>query len=260
LRSIYKNLYIEIAKKGENMPRYYFLFFVLILLCAAFSMRASRKVQSTFQAGQAIRSKTHATGYDTATRLLRVNGINDISVRKVRGSLTDHYHPTRKQVNLSQSVYGSDSVVAIAVAAHEVGHVLQKKKGYLPYKLRTVLVPITNIGSRLALPLVIVGLLLDMAVYGTQNSIGYYLAIAGVAAYGLSTLFALVTVPVERDASRRAEKMLVEEGIITQDERPMVREMLSAAGKTYLAALLTSLVYFLRFALWVLINVRRRRD
>ena len=224
-------------------------------------MRASSKVHKTFHEGQNMSTRSHATGYDTAVKLLKQNGIKDISVQRVQGELTDHYHPTRKQVNLSQSVYGNDSIVAVAVAAHEIGHVVQKKKGYPLYKLRTILVPITNIGSRLALPLVILGFVLDIFVYGTQNSnLGYYLALAGVVAYGLSTLFALVTLPVELDASRRAKKMLVETGLITKEELPQAERMLSAAAQTYLAALLTSLVYFLRFAFWVLVNFRRRYD
>ena len=106
---------------------YYLLFLGLILLCGIFSMKASANVHKTFQAGQSIGTRSHATGYDTATRLLRTNGVKDISVQRVRGSLTDHYHPTKRQVNLSESVYGSDSIVAVAVAAHEIGHVMQKK-------------------------------------------------------------------------------------------------------------------------------------
>ena len=129
--------------------------------------------------------------------------------------------------------------------------------------MRTVLVPITNIGSRLALPLVLIGLLLDVGIIATQNSsIGIYLAIAGVALYGLSTIFALVTLPVEYNASKRAKKMLVEEGILREDELPYADKMLDAAANTYVASLLTSLVYFLRFAVWVLAlfgrNNRRR--
>ncbi|MBQ7368120.1 MAG: zinc metallopeptidase [Clostridia bacterium] len=233
---------------------YYWIFLGLLLLCAIFAGQASAKVHKTFSAYQELGTRSHATGYDTARRLLRANGISDISIGKVRGFLTDHYHPTKKTVNLSESVYGNDSVAAVAVAAHEIGHVVQKKKGYLPYKLRTVLVPITNIGSRLALPLVLVGLLLDMFVYTTQNSdLGFYLALVGVALYGLATVFALVTLPVEFNASKRAKRMLIEEGILTEEEAPYAEEMLSAAAQTYVASLLTSLVYFLRFALWVLI-------
>jgi Zn-dependent membrane protease YugP len=201
------------------------------------------------------------TGYDTAVRLLRANGVNDISVGRVRGSLTDHYHPTKKIVNLSESVYGDASIASVAVAAHEIGHVMQKKTGYGLYKLRTALVPITNIGSRLALPLVLVGLILDIFVGMSQNSnAGFTLALCGVALYGLSTLFALVTLPVELNASRRAKAMLLEQGILREEEIPFADKMLDAAAKTYVAALLTSLVYFLRFAVWVLVLFGRTND
>ena len=241
---------------------YYFISFGLILLCAVIAGSASRKVHTTYEAQKEIGTRSHATGYDTAVKLLRANGIKDISVGRVKGVLTDHYHPTKKIVNLSEGVYGSDSIASVAVSAHEIGHVVQKKRGYLPYKLRTVLVPITNLGSRLAIPLVLLGLVLDLFVGLNQNSnIGYYTALVGVALYGLSTVFALVTLPVEFDASRRAKKMLLEEGILTEEEMPYAEEMLSAAAKTYVASLLTSLVYFLRFALWVLLLFgNRRRD
>ena len=192
------------------------------------------------------------TGYDTAVRLLRSNGVKDVSVGRVRGELSDHYHPKKKIVSLSESVYGNDSVAAVAVAAHEIGHVMQKKKGYIPYVLRTALVPVVNIGTYLALPLVLVGLILDYFVASTQNTdIGFWLAMAGVILYGGSTIFMLVTLPVELNASRRAKKMLIAEGIITQEELPYASDMLSAAAMTYVASLLTSLVYFLRFAFWV---------
>lgn len=240
----------------------YLFFLILIIICGIFSASASSKVHSAYKAYGAMPTRSYMTGYDTASRLLRVNGVRDISVGRVRGSLTDHYHPTKKIVNLSESVYGDASIASVAVAAHEVGHVMQNKKGYLPYKLRTWLVPITNIGSYLALPLVILGLILDVFVAATQNSdIGYYLAIVGVVLYGLSTVFALVTLPVEFDASRRAKQMLVQEGILTQEELPYADKMLDAAAMTYVASLVTSLVYFLRFAVWVLMLFGgRRRD
>ena len=241
---------------------YYFIFLGLILLCAIFAGWASAKVRSTYSAYQDLGTSSRMTGYDTAVRLLRANGVNDISIGRVHGFLSDHYHPTKKTVNLSESTYGNDSVAAVAVAAHEIGHVMQKKRGYLPYKLRSVLVPLANIGSRLALPLVLVGLILDVFVTKTQNSdLGFYLAMVGVSGYGLSTVFMLVTLPVELDASRRAKKMLVAEGIINKQELPYAEKMLSAAAMTYVASLLTSLVYFLRFAIWVLILFgRNRRD
>lgn len=245
------------------MYEYYIVFLVLILIVGGFSYTASAKVQRTFKAQMQIGTRSRMTGYDTAVRLLKANGIKDVSVGRVKGSLTDHYHPTKKQVNLSDSVYANDSIAAVAVAAHEIGHVVQRKKGYLPYKIRTVLVPLTNFGSRLALPLVLVGLILDMAVgFSQEQTLGYMLAIAGVALYGLSTLFALVTLPVEFNASRRAKQMLIEQNIITEEELPYAERMLSAAAQTYVAALAASLVYFLRFAVWVLMlfgNRSRRR-
>lgn len=241
---------------------FYTPFLLPVLLCAILGMWASAKVRSAYKAYGEMPASSRMTGYDTAKRLLRMNGVTDISVGRVRGELTDHYHPTKKIVNLSESVYGDDSIASVAVAAHEIGHVMQKKAGYIPYKIRTVLVPITNFGSRLAVPLVLFGLLLDVFVGANQNSnMGYYLAMFGVALYGLSTLFALVTLPVEFDASRRAKKMLIEAGILSENELPYASKMLGAAAQTYVASLITSLVYFLRFALWVLMLFGgRRRD
>ena len=191
------------------------------------------------------------TGYDTAVRLLRANDIYDVSVGRVKGRLSDHFDPRRGVVNLSDATYGDDSVAAVAVAAHEIGHVVQKERGYIPYKIRTAL----------ALPLVLVGLLLDIFVNATSaSSVGFYLAVAGVVLYGLSTLFTLVTLPVELDASRRAKKRLLEEGILAEDEKKGAGKVLSAAALTYVAALLTSLIYFLRFAVWVFALFGRRRD
>ena len=245
------------------MYEYYFVFLVLILIVSLIAGKASSNVNKTFNTYQNMPVRSHMTGVDVAKKLLKSNDISDVRVEKVKGSLTDHYHPTKKQVNLSQTVYGNNSVAAVAVAAHEVGHVVQRKKGYLPYKLRAFLVPITNLGSRLALPLVLVGLLLDFSVGFTQEyTVGYTLALLGVALYGLSTLFALVTLPVEFNASRRAKRMLLEEGIMTAEELPYAEKMLSAAAQTYVASLMVSLVYFLRFLVWVLAlfgNRNRRR-
>ena len=242
----------------------YWVFMILILACVLFASSVSANVHRTYNAMRGVATKSRMTGRDTAVTLLRENGVTDIQVGRVRGVLSDHYHPTKKQVNLSEGVYGGDSVASVAVSAHEIGHVMQKKEGYLPYKLRAILVPITNIGSKLAIPLVLIGILLEVFLFGaTQgggNPLGYYLAIAGVVLYGTSTLFALATLPVELDASRRAKKMLLETGILTEEEMPFAEKMLSAAAMTYLASLLTSLVYFLRFAWWVLRIFGRSRD
>lgn len=232
----------------------YYVFIGLLVLCALFATWASAKVNSTYSAFRNEEASSKMTGYDTATRLLRANGADDIAVEKVKGNLTDHYNPSKKLVNLSESTYGDDSVASVAVAAHEIGHVLQKKSGYLPYKIRTALVPLANIGSRLALPLVILGAILEFAYFmHVGSNAGFTIAMVGVAAYGLSALFSLVTLPVELDASRRAKVMLIEEGILEEEELYGASKVLKAAAMTYVAALATSLVYFLRFLWYVLL-------
>ena len=236
----------------------YLLFLLLLIPCLIFSGWASARVNSTSTAFDRVQTRSCMTGYDTAVRLMSRRGVHDISVNRVDGKLTDHYHPTKKQVNLSMSSYGSTSVASVAVAAHEVGHVMQKKSGYVPYRIRNMLVPVTNIGARLALPLVIVGVLLDLFLTVTDVPVGQWLVYIGIALYGLSTLFMLVTLPVEYNASRRAKKMLIEDGILTEEELPGASKVLSAAALTYVASLLVSLLYFLRFAVLFLSLLRRR--
>ncbi|MDD6994884.1 MAG: zinc metallopeptidase [Candidatus Borkfalkiaceae bacterium] len=237
----------------------YFIFLGLLLLCALFAGWAQMKVNSTYSAFRSERSSSKMTGYDTAVRLLGANDIRDVSVGRVKGTLTDHYNPKAAAVNLSESTYGDDSVASVAVAAHEIGHVMQKERGYLPYKIRTALVPLANIGSRLALPLVLLGVVLELLA-AVSPGVGFNVAIAGVVAYGLSTLFMLVTLPVELDASRRAKKMLLSEGVLNEDEIGGAGKVLNAAALTYVASLATSLVYFLRFFVWVLALFGKRRD
>lgn len=235
----------------------YFYFMLLLIPCFILSAWASSKVNTTFRKYQKIANRSGMTGYDTAYRLMSRNGVNSISIGRVGGTLSDHYDPTRQIVNLSESVYGYASIGSVAVAAHEIGHVMQKETGYLPYKFRNILVPITNFGSRFALPLVLIGLLLDF--FGSYTTASYLIYI-GIALYGLSTLFMLATLPVEFDASARALDMLVSENILSEDEIGGAKKVLSAAAMTYVASLLTSLVYFLRFLMIVLsISGRRKR-
>jgi len=237
----------------------YFVFIIALLACMVFSLAASAKVKNAFRKYDKKMCRSGATGRETAERLMRMNGVYDIGLGRTGGTLTDHYHPTKKIVNLSDSTYASASVAAVAVAAHEIGHVMQKKDGYWLYNLRTAVVPVANFGSFLAMPLVLLGFFLDFAVASTADSgIGFYLAMLGVALYGASFVFALVTLPVELDASRRAKQMLVTSGILRDDELPGAKEVLSAAAMTYLASLLTSLVYFLRFLFYVLTLFGRR--
>lgn len=238
----------------------YIWFITAMLFCTLFSAIASGKVHSAFSKYSKVRCRSGKTGYDTVAQLLRSNRVNGISVGRVKGNLSDHYDPRRGVVNLSESTYGNSSVASVAVAAHEMGHVMQKQEGYWFYRFRTALVSVVNFGSRLAFPLVLIGLLLDAFVISADPEMGFHIAMIGVILYGTSFLFTLVTLPVEINASRRAGKMLLQEGILTTDEMPGAKKVLSAAALTYLASLMTSLVYFLRFFLYVLTLFGRRND
>ena len=237
----------------------YLVFILALLACMVFSMIASGKVKSAYSTYSRVPCRSGLSGRDAAERLLRMNGVNDIALGRVSGELTDHYAPNQSIVNLSTSTADSRSVAAVAVAAHEIGHVMQNKEGYGPYRVRTALVPVVNFGSRLAMPLVLIGILLDTYVRTANPDTGFYVAMVGVGLYGGSFLFSLVTLPVELDASRRAGEMLLAAGVIAEDELPAAKKVLSAAALTYLASLLTSFVYFLRFLLYVL-SVFGKRD
>lgn len=236
----------------------YFLFAIIIGICSVFSIYAGTKVNSAFSRYDRKPTRSGMTGRDTVVRLLQANRIGDISLGRISGKLTDHYDPSHRIVNLSQSTYDSSSVAAVAVAAHEMGHVMQKKTGFWLFNLRTAIVPIVNFGSRMAMPLVLIGVVLNLLAETAEPSLGYYIAMLGVILYGGSFLFALVTLPVELDASNRAKKMLVSEGILSKDELSGASQVLSAAAMTYLASLLTSLVYSLRFLVMVLTLLGRR--
>ncbi len=238
----------------------YIPFIIPLLVCMLLSLYASMKVKSTYSKYGKVFTRSGYNGYNAAYKLLRSGGVVDVNIGRVSGELTDHYHPTKGIVNLSDSTYNSSSVAAVAVAAHEIGHVMQNKDGYLFYKIRTAIVPVANIGSFLAMPLVMIGLLLDIFVSSTNSDLGFYVAMIGVILYGMSFLFTLVTYPVELNASRRAKEMLQAEGILYADEMKGAEKVLSAAALTYLASLLTSLVYFLRFLFYVLNLFGKRRD
>jgi len=231
----------------------YFWIVGALLVLGVFSFYASHKVKSTYKKYNKIPNRLGITGSQCASRLLLSRGIIDVGIGRVSGSLSDHYDPTKAVVNLSDSTYDSTSIAAVAVAAHEIGHVDQNKSGVAFYKLRTLLVPITNIGSYLAMPLVFIGLFIDSGIALTTDAdIGFTIAMIGVILYGSGFLFNLVTLPVELDASRRACEMLLEQGVILEEEKDSASAVLKAAALTYLAATLTSLVYFIRFLLYVL--------
>lgn len=194
------------------------------------------------------------TGAEAASRVLRANGIYDVKIEKIKGNLTDHYDPRANVIRLSEAVHDGVSTAAIGVAAHEAGHAVQHAQNYAPVKIRTAIVPITNIGSRLAIPLVLVGLFLSYL--GPQYA---SIAYAGVAAFGLCVIFQLVTLPTEFNASRRALVAIEQCGILSRDELAGSKKVLTAAALTYVAALAVTLMQFLRLFLMVSSANNRRR-
>ena len=223
---------------------------ILLLIGMALSMLASAKVQSTFAAYSRVRSKTGMTGAQAAERILRSQGIDYVRVGHVRGNLSVHYDPKNKVLNLSDTVYNSTSVSAIGVAAHECGHAVQDKVGYFLLNFRGSLVPAANFGAQLSWPLIIIGYLFGGA-GGTLVKVGILMFCAVV-------LFHLVTLPVELDASRRALRLLDENGILVEDEVKKTRKVLGAAALTYVAALAASILQLLR--LLILFGGQRRND
>ncbi|MGN1061057.1 MAG: zinc metallopeptidase [Candidatus Coproplasma sp.] len=236
----------------------YIWFACALLVCAIFAGYASSKVHSTFAKYDRVPNRSGMTGYDTAVRLMRTNDMQGIQIGRISGKLSDHYDPKKGVVNLSETTYGNASVASVAVAAHEMGHVMQKQRGYVFFNIRTALVPVVNFGARLALPLVLIGLLIDIFASTANANVGFYIALVGVILYGGSFLFTLITLPVELNASKRAKKMLVAEGILGQDELQGASKVLNAAAMTYVASMLTSLIYFLRFFVYVLTMFGRR--
>jgi len=220
-------------------------YLVLVLPAVIFSFWAQTKVNSTFSKYQRVRCYSGYTGAETARRILDENGLQHIRIERVSGSLTDHYDPRAKVVRLSDSVYNSASVAAVGVAAHETGHAVQHAVGYGPLVLRNTIIPLTNFGSKLSMPLILMGIILN----------SYSLAMAGIIAFSLATLFQLITLPVEFNASSRALRTL-SSGMLSNEELYGTKKVLTAAALTYVAALLVSAMQLLR----LLILVNRRRD
>ena len=230
---------------------YYDWTYILVLIGAVICMIASANVKSTYKKFSTYRSRTNMTGAQVAERLLRSAGINDVSVRHVAGHLSDHYNPSTKVVNLSDSVYDSTSVAAIGVAAHECGHAIQHAKGYAPLNFRTWFVPVANFGSKLAWPLILIGLFIN-----SQSS--QMIINAGIFLFSFAVIFQLITLPVEFNASNRALRLLEEQGILSQQELPYTRKVLGAAALTYVASAASAILQLLRIIM--LFGGRRRRD
>ena len=241
------------------MPFYYYGFdmtyIILVLPCIILSLWASANVNSTFKKFSKQFSSRRITGAEAARRVLAANGVSGVRIERVSGNLTDHFDPKTNVIRLSDSVYDASSVAAIGVAAHEAGHAVQYAQSYGPIKLRAAIIPVTNIGSKLAMPLILLGIL-----FGVAGEYNYTLVYIGIACFALSLVFQLVTLPVEFNASRRAMQAIENADILTQDERRGARKTLTAAAMTYVAATAVSLAQILRLLILFGGGNRRRND
>ena len=229
-------------------------YLILVLPCVFLSLWASSRVNSTFRKYSSQLSRRRITGADAAQRVLRSHGVTNVRIERINGNLTDHYDPKANVIRLSDSVYSSCSTAAIGVACHEAGHAVQYAQDYAPIKLRSAIIPITNIGSKLAMPLILLGLLLTFL-----EDYSYFFIYLGIACFGLSLLFQLVTLPVEFNASRRAMETIADTDILTPEEQLGARKTLNAAAMTYVAATAVALAQLLRLLL-IFGGRGRRRD
>lgn len=237
------------------MPYFYgfdWTYLYIVLPCLILSLWASASVNSTFKRYSKQLSSRGITGRDAAICVLETHGIHNVRVERIAGNLTDHFDPKTNVIRLSDSVYSSTSTAAIGVACHEAGHAVQYARSYFPMKLRAAIIPATNIGSRLAMPLILLGVL-----FGVGGSYSYTLVYAGIACFSLSLVFQLVTLPVEFNASRRAMQAIANRGILTQQEQKGARKTLTAAAMTYVAAVAIAAAQLLRL---VLLFGGRRKD
>ena len=234
------------------MPYFYGLdwtYLVIVLPCVLLSIWASANVNSTFKKYANQFSSRRITGADAAQRVLVANGVRGVRIERVSGDLTDHFDPKSNVIRLSDSVYDSTSTAAIGVACHEAGHAVQYAVHYAPMKFRAVIIPITNIGSTLAMPLILIGFL-----FTAFES----LITVGILCFSLSVVFQLVTLPVEFNASRRAMQAIESANILTREEQKGARKTLTAAALTYVAATIVAAAQLLRLVL--LFGGRRRND
>lgn len=232
---------------------YYFdwTYFVFIIPCALFAMWASRKVKNTYEKYSRQFSERGIKSQDAARRMLDQNGLSDVRIERIQGELTDHYDPRSRVIRLSDSVYDSTSTAAIGVACHEVGHAIQHANNYKPLKLRNAIIPITNIGSTLSWPLILIGLIFQR---NTTPTIAY----VGIALFGFAVLFQIFTLPTEFDASKRALMSMENSNYFSKNELSGAKQVLDAAALTYVAALATAIAQMLRLILIVLSNSRDR--
>ena len=213
----------------------------LVLPCVILSLWASHNVNSTFKKYSNQYSLRRLTGAEAAQRVLSANGVTGVRIERVSGNLTDHFDPKTNVIRLSDSVYSSTSTAAIGVACHEAGHAVQYAMNYGPIKLRAAIIPLTNFGSRIAMPLILAGIL--FSAFGMFSDTLVY---AGIACFGFSLVFQLVTLPVEFNASRRAMQAIETANLLTEEEQRGAKKTLKAAAMTYVAATAVALAQLIR--------------
>lgn len=223
------------------------IYWIMLLPVLAITIYAQAKVSSNFNRYSKVVNRRHLTGAQAAEAVLHQHGVYNVRIERVRGNLTDHYDPRTNVIRLSEQVYDSPTIAAVGVAAHEAGHAVQYAENYSPIRIRAALIPLTQIGSQFGIILLIIGILLTYEP----------LFMVGIILFSFTTLFQLITLPVEFNASRRAMVTIRESGLLTSDEADGARKVLSAAAMTYVAALLMSIVQLLRF---VLMFAGRRGD
>ena len=232
---------------------YDYYYIVLVVPMIILSLIAQGMVNSRFKKYSSVMTLRRFTASEAARQILDQNGLYDVRIEAIAGSLTDHYDPKANVIRLSDSVRNSTSVAAVGVAAHEAGHAVQHAKRYLPIKLRNAFVPIANLGSKLGVPLIVIGFLLMMV----QPYLGEFVVNFGIIFFSAAVLFQIITLPVEFDASGRAIKILGGSGYLSNEEVQMVKKVLGAAAMTYVAAAATSIAQLLRL---ILIANSRNRD
>lgn len=240
------------------MPYFYgfdWTYLVIVLPCLILSMWASNKVNSTFKRYSTQRSMRGITGAEAAQRVLRANGVTNVRIERVGGNLTDHFDPKTNVIRLSDSVHSNTSTAAIGVACHEAGHAVQYAQNYAPIKLRAAIVPITNLGSQLAMPMILLGMVLTFL-----GNFSYVLVYIGIACFSLSVIFQLVTLPVEFNASNRALRAIEQGNLLTDEELKGAKKTLSAAAMTYVAATAVAMAQLLRLVILFGGGNRRRNN
>lgn len=227
-------------------PYYFDYTYILAIIAVVISLIATAGVKSTFNRWSKERTQSGLSADEAARRILNGAGIYDVSVNHINGDLTDNFNPMNKTLNLSDSVFGSDSIAAVGVAAHEAGHAIQHSEGYIPIKIRSAIVPVVNIGTRLSLPVILIGCFMN------YNQV---IISAGILLFSLGLLFSLITLPVEFNASRRAIRILDESGILSGEELSGAKKVLFAAAMTYVAGAIGMALQLLR----LILRFRRRR-